>query len=251
MIDQQAQRKISRKWIIILMTGLWSLILTSCQSPQSTGQESPSVAQMRATIDYWNGLFELNLQLNQRASELGASVEKDGQNGSALAEILPKLAEDFSALDDAYAASIMKMSVLNVDERLVKETADDLRSGNELVKHLKGMADAAVAYANWNQRKNNPEGAKIFSDIVYSFLGGLTGRPLAGYDKLNAEKASVDSEGQQILGAYLVHAQALNSIIEQERADDIKELELRAYLAKKYGVEFKPMPKPGSDSHAN
>jgi|GEM_PF-4923245 len=224
------------------MTGLWSLILTSCQTPQSTSQESPSVAQRRATLDYWNGLYELNLQLNQHASELGASVEKEGQNGSTLAELLPKLANDFGALDDAYAKSVMQMTVMNVDERLVKETADDLRSGNEVVKHLNGMAEAAVAYANWNQRKSNPDGTKILSDIVYSFLGGLAGRPLAGYDKLNAEKASVDAEGQQILGAYLVQAQALNGIIEQERADDIKELELRAYLAKKYGVEFKPMP---------
>ncbi len=248
MINQQAQRQISRKWILILLVGVWSLILTSCQSPQPSGQESPSVAQKRATLDYWNGLYDLNLQLNQHASEIATSLGKGGQDGSTLAELLPKLANDFSALDDAYAKSVMQMSVMNVDERLVKETADDLRTGDEVVKHLNGMADAAVVYANWNQRKINPDGAKIFSDIVYSFLGGLTGRPLAGYDKLNAEKVSVDSEGQQILGAYLVHAQALNSIIEQERADDIKELELRAYLAKKYGTEFKPMPKPDSEN---
>lgn len=248
MIDQQAQRQLSRKWILILMTGFWSLILTSCQSPQSTGKESPSVAQKRATLDYWNGLYELNLQLNQRASEIVTSLGKGGQDGSSSADFLPTFAKAFTDLDDAYTKSVTQLPVMNVDERLIKETIEDLSSGDELIKHLNAMTDAAISYANWNHRKEHPDGGKIFSDLVYSCISGFEGRPFAGYDKITNEEASLDAEGQQILGVYLQHAQAFNNLLEQARADDVKELALRAYLAKKYGTEFKPMPKPDSDN---
>lgn len=250
MTCQRASRRIPSQWILILLAGLWSLILTSCQSPQ-TGQETPSYAQKQATLDYWNELYSLRLQLNQSATGLGASLEKDSQNGGTITELLPKFAKDFEALVDAYDQSVTQLPVMNVDERLIKETADDLRSDDEEVKNLNAMADAGVAYADWSQRKNHPGGGKLFSEMVDSYIRGLEGRPFAGYDKVRAERASLDAEGQQIIEAYLEHAQAFNSLIEQSRADDVKELELRAYLAKKYGAEFRPMPKAESDSHTN
>ena len=247
MIDQQAPRQIFSQWILILLAGCCSLILTSCQSPQS-GQETPSYAQKRATLDYWNGLYDLNLQLIQRGAEIFKTVGKDDQDGSVMGARLPTIAKEFTDLDDAYTKSVTQLPVMNVDERLIADTAEDLKSNDELIQHLNAMADAAISYADWNQRKNHPGGTKIFSDLVFSYINGLEGRPFAGYDKIRAEQDSLDSEGQQILGLYLQHAQALNALIEQGRLDDVKELELRAYLAKKYGVEFKPMPKPESDS---
>ncbi len=139
------------------------------------------------------------------------------------------------------------MPLLDVDERLVKETADDLRTGAATVNHLNGMAQALVAYAEWCQRKQNPQGSKFVGDLIYSFINGLEGRPFAGLDKFHAEQASLDAEGQQLLGVYLEQLQALNVSIEQGKVDDAKELELRAYLSKKYGIEFKPMPQLNSN----
>lgn len=230
-----------------LIAGFLTLFLASCQSPQSKEQPAVSHAQAQATTAFWNRLYDLNVQLNQQLDEIIKSLEKESQDGSTFVELLPKFANQFSNLYDAYTRSLKQMPLLDVDERLVKETADDLRTGAAGVNHLNGMADALVAYAEWCKRKQNPENSKVIGDMIYSFVNGLVGRPLAGLDKMEKEEAGLDAEGQQILGVYLQQLQGWNLTIEQIKVDDVKELELRAYLAKKYSAEFKPMPQSDSN----
>lgn len=232
----------SRFW---LLTTFLALIAVSCQDHEGAAgvtTSSPTSEQKEATVKYWNALCDIDERLNHRLKDLSTSIQSDVQNGATQIAVLSKFADRCSQEASTYNQSVTDLPVINVDDRLIDETAQELKEGLEIAKHLTAMSEAANSYSQWSEQKDNPLNQQVFSDLFDSFVKGLEGRPFAGYEKFKSDQAKLDAEGQQIIAVYLQHEQALNALFEQTRTDDVKEMELRAYLAKKYGVEFKPRP---------
>jgi hypothetical protein len=224
---------------LTLIAGIW--VWRNSQNSESTASSAPPTnAEIRATADYWAALIAIDRSALERIKDITNSI--DFQHQASLFEILPKYSAQLSKLAKEYNAAICDLPVIDVDERLLAETAQDLSRGLKSAQLVSGMADAAVSYLAWNHHRQNPSGEKIFGDLLDSLIMGFEGQPFGGYEKLKAEEAELDAEGRQILNDYLRQAEALNENIRQADADKLKAMELRAYLTKKYNLEFKPRP---------
>lgn len=227
--------------IIILACCLTQSSCRSLQTSDISASQNPTGAERDATLAYWNSLQQINAQIEKRFKEMVASLDRQSESKVDFLTILGNISEQMSRLAADLKDEIGSLPVKDVDGQLISDTAQDLKTSIETCQHLSGMVEAANSYAEWSQRKKNPDNDEVFIDLLDSFIKGFEGRPFAGYDKIRKDEQNLEVEGQRISNVYLSHLQALSEISEQSKSDKIKEMELRAYLSKKYGVEFKPM----------
>jgi hypothetical protein len=228
-----------------------ALIQTSCRSPEAATAANSSIntqAQREATVAYWDALYTINAQIDLQLNQIEASLETNRQNGATPFDMLPEFSEQISQVADAYTRRVSALPVLDVDERLILETTEDLKNSSEISNHFKTMSEAVVSYAGWCQRKDHPPTAKMVVCVFDSIAGAFEGSPFIGYDEIREEETQMDEEGQQIIETYLTHLKALNGLINESAADKAKEIQLRSYLSSKYGVEFKPLPEFSSSN---
>jgi hypothetical protein len=234
---------------IVLCLTTWNLARpekTDVQRTEAITSVSDTQAERatmfaKATQDYWNSIIELdNKSFDQTVtlvSELQKRMETDSQ-----AHVLNYLATAFKDLFETYLNAVTRLPMKDVDEALLRHIREELKYGHEGASALAGMAETANALQAWSQRTKSTEG--FVSDCLDSFIQGMMGRPFAGYEKAKRESESFDAEGKQIANGYWQQYQRLMESIKHTEEMRIKELELRASLAGKYGVEFTPRPDP-------
>jgi len=230
---------------LILFAMLLCLAQTSCRRAQPMPPPEPvkvTEVETQATIAYWKSLIETDTKFVAIMKEWQTNIAKEQERATNAVAYLYTLSDSLGKNIKKYNNSVGDLPVKDVDQRLLDEVGQDMRQSVEIAQHLKGMAEAADTYQTWSQRVQNPSGAAVFNDLMDSFVMGMEGRPFAGYDKMKKDAAQLDSEGQQIAGTYMSHAQALNTLIQNGDNDKIKEMELRRYLAQKYNAEFPPRP---------
>jgi hypothetical protein len=193
-----------------------------------------------ATHDYWTAIIELDQEMGEDLRAMLAEIE--GANATSELEVLCHLALESAKQSKNFINQVSQFPMRDVDEGLLSHLRDEMRLVNKMSGCLIGMADSGVAFYEWSQRTQPPE--KFWTDLFESFMGGLMGRPFAGYEKAQQEAAQLDAEGQSLLNAYWQHNQGFSECIKQAEDMEIEELELRSRLAGKYGMEFAPRPDP-------
>ena len=93
----------------------------------------------------------------------------DAYNPNEAAEVaLPKLcnlADVVSTQNSIWKSEVMRLSVLDVDEELMRHVIDEVEIGDQANVSLSGMAESAVAIYQWQKKKSTlPE--NIFTDMV-------------------------------------------------------------------------------------
>ena len=231
--------------ILILLASFLCLGQTSCQRSEPTAPPEPvkvTDTETKATVAYWRALIETDIKYCETLKQFQAEITKGQAQVTNAVDFLYLLSDSFGKTIKKYNDAVGDLPVMAVDQRLLDEVGQDMRKAVEMVQHLKGMAETADTYQTWSHRVQNPSGAAVFNDLLDSFVMGMEGRPFAGYDKMKQDAALLDAQGQQIIGTYMSHAQALNTLIQSSDGDKIKEMELRRYLAQKYNTEFPPRP---------
>jgi hypothetical protein len=192
-----------------------------------------------ATHHYWTAIIELDQKMGEDLRAMLAEIES---SGTSELEVLCHLALESAKQSKNFINQVSRFPMRDVDEGLLSHLRDEMRLVNKMSGCLIGMADSGVAFYEWSQRTQPPE--KFWTDLFESFMGGLMGRPFAGYEKAQQEAAQLDAEGQSLLNAYWQHNQGFSECIKQAEDMEIEELELRSRLAGKYGMEFAPRPDP-------
>ena len=218
---------------------------TSCRrndTSAAASSQQPNDVNRSATVAYWKSQIEIDTRFNEEMKQLLAAFEKGQKNQPNPVVALTKAGAQISKLIERYNTTVGELPVRNVEQRLLDETSRDMRAGVSFVQHLNAMAEAADAYVEWSERKKSPSTESFLGDLLDSFIMGLQGQPFAGYNKMKNDATALDTEGQRIAGIYMSHVEALSQIVQENADDKVKEMELRAFLAKKYDVEFPPKP---------
>lgn len=218
-------------------------ILSQDSQESSRGAESPIFQDShagKATHDYWTSIGELDNKSHEEILAIFAEIER-ATNKSEL-EVLCDVARGFSTVTRNYMSQVARLPLKDVDQVLLSYLRIDFQLMIESVNCLEGMAESGVALQEWAQRTQPPE--KFWTDLLESFMGGLMGRPFAGYEKAQREAAELDAEGQSLLNAYWQHNQNLSKCLKVADEMKIDELKVRSCLSEKYGMEFPPRPDP-------
>lgn len=230
---------------LVLSFGAWFTIHPTSR-PTSESQVSgpeptkPNEKQAASTMAYWNALIECDKK--QLKVVHSTQVSADGsENPFSSFQGQLKVAAIWSAAMRTFISEVSQLPVRDVDDELLKSTQGEIRLAQKVATHLDDIADSAAAVIDWSVRKQAlPE--NLWGDLLDSFLDGLSGRPLAGYQKAQAKSAQLDSEGQLLVQNFLFQVKAHNDLEPDMNAHRVNELGLRSILAKKYGVEFPARP---------
>lgn len=229
--------------VVCLVAAVLVFVSTQQSLPFGAG-ESATNRERIATLSYWNSLIEIDARFQESAKPFLAKLEQGDTNSLPPLDVLAKFAEWSSSASNKYNSDVGNLAVSGVDQRLLDETNADLRREVALVQHLSGMAENAQLYSDWAMRRKSRPTQELLTDVLDSFFMGLQGRPFEGYNNMKKKLSALDAEGQRIAQGYVAHAEAFNLLVQQVASDKVREIELRAFLSKKYGVEFRPRPDP-------
>ena len=218
------------------------IILDQRANPTTTTETHTSIIEKREpTLGYWNAMIVLDGEANQKLAktlqQLAASPPE---------QVVQDLATLASAADDLTnegELKVAKIPMLGVDEELLRFVRDECDLNREIVDHLAGMSQALLQLQQW-QRSNAPQEGDDWANFFNAFIQGFLGNPLGGYEEAKAKAERLNAEASQMTQAFIRHQEGWEACVKRAKKASITEMELRAKLAAKYGVEFPPRPDP-------
>jgi hypothetical protein len=212
-----------------------AVLLVNVSSAESA--DDANVEEQRtATLNYWESLRKLSLQLTAEMKQLKESSDAKLETEDPVADLTQR-AEWLGTMTDRYIKMVAKLPMKGVDDRLLEfEKQDiDLAIRN---KHQYGeLAVRLQKLAAWKAQSNgltDPD----WMTLLYGFFKVLEGEPSAGLGRALKQSDAADDQGKRLISEYLVALEKMNELLKEADAASVEELSVRAALTKRFGVEF-------------
>jgi hypothetical protein len=226
------------------LVGVVSLVLASsailqAQTPveQASVEPKSQTPDAAATKRYWDELKELNKTIDQEFTEIAKQIETpDGEAVDPVVGLL-KASDTLAQIMSRHIKRLDRLKLKGVDDRVLEFVNADARLGIQTKEFASEAASRLDAIAKWRNKSNSiPD--SLWNDLLYTFTKALEFQPSAGPERIMKEADALDEEGKQLVSQYLECIEKGNELLRQTEDEAVKELELRQYLTKKFGIEF-------------